>query len=124
MTLNLKHIKRSRGKSKKKKFTFYEGEDLSCCVVSFMLALALTNNAFKNKFKSLRDIYNLVVPLDANRITLKWDDEWAERPVFYDVKVTANGVYALTPKERRHIMGNSRDVYKRYYMLDFVDKDC
>ncbi|OBT81691.1 hypothetical protein VE02_10212, partial [Pseudogymnoascus sp. 03VT05] len=158
MTLNLKHIKRSRGKSKKKKFTFYEGEDLSCCAVSFMLALALANNAFKNEFKSLRDIYNLVVPLDADRITLKWDDEWAEQPIFRDVEVTANGyakyryyfvrlgrvmgyekaleLYglrrgsgkelndALTPEERRHIIGNSGDVYERYYMPDFVDKDC
>ncbi|OBT82853.1 hypothetical protein VE02_09903 [Pseudogymnoascus sp. 03VT05] len=162
------HIKRSGGKSKKKKFTFYKGEDLSCCAVSFMLALALANNAFKNEFKSLRDIYNLVVPLDADRITLEWDDEWAEQPIFRDVKVTANGVRisktksfqyakyqyyfvrlgrvmgykkalelyglrrgsrkelndALTPEERRHIMGNSRDVYERYYMLDFVNKDC
>ncbi|KFY79510.1 hypothetical protein V499_01506 [Pseudogymnoascus sp. VKM F-103] len=168
MTLNLKHIKRSGGKSKKKKFTFYEGEDLSCCAVSFMLALALADNAFKNEFKSLRDIYNLVVPPDADRITLEWDDEWAERPVFRDVEVTANGVRisktksfqyakyryyfvrlgrvmgyekalelyglrrgsgkelndALTPEERRHIMGNSGDVYERYYMPDFVDKDC
>ncbi|OBT38582.1 hypothetical protein VE00_11143, partial [Pseudogymnoascus sp. WSF 3629] len=168
MTLNLQHIKRSGGKSKKKKFTFYEGEDLSCCAVSFMLALALADNAFKNKFKSLRDIYNLVVDPDADRITLEWDDEWAERPIFRDVKATANGVRisktksfqyskyryyfvrlgrvmgyekalelyglrrgsgkelndALTPEERRHIMGNSGDVYERYYMPDFVDKDC
>jgi hypothetical protein len=76
----------------RKKFTFYEGEDLSCCAVSFMLALACADNAFKNEFKSLRDIYNLVVPLDADRITLEWDDEWAEQPIFRDVEATANGV--------------------------------
>ncbi|ELR06978.1 hypothetical protein GMDG_08212 [Pseudogymnoascus destructans 20631-21] len=160
------HIKRSGGKSKKKKFTFYEGEDLSCCAVSFMLALALADNAFKNEFKSYT--YNLVVPLDADRITLEWDDKWAERPIFHDVEVTANGVRisktkpfqyakyqyyfvplgrvmgyekalklyglrrgsgkelndALTSEERRHIMGNSGDVYERYYMPDFINKDC
>jgi hypothetical protein len=29
---------------------------------TFMLALALADDAFKNKFTSLKDIYNLVVP--------------------------------------------------------------
>ncbi|KFY94604.1 hypothetical protein V500_03136 [Pseudogymnoascus sp. VKM F-4518 (FW-2643)] len=151
MTLNLKHIKRSRGKSKKKKFTFYEGEDLLCCVVSFMLALALANNAFKNKFKSLRDIYNLIVPLDADCIALKWDDEWAERPIFCNIEYLKYRYYfvrlgrvmgyekalelyslqrglgkelndALTPKERRHIIGNSGDVYKRRCPLCLTDE--
>ncbi|OBT41612.1 hypothetical protein VE00_07824 [Pseudogymnoascus sp. WSF 3629] len=152
------YLKLDTSEKEKKKFTFYEGENLSCCAVSFMLALALADNAFKNKFKSLRDIYNLVVNPDANHITLEWDDEWAERPIFRDVKATTNGyskyryyfvrlgrvmgyekaleLYglrrgsgkelndALTPEERRHIMGNSGDVYERYYMPDFVDKDC
>ncbi|PVH72149.1 hypothetical protein DL98DRAFT_520635, partial [Cadophora sp. DSE1049] len=31
---------------------------------------------------------------------------------------------ALTPEERRHAMGNSRDVYKRYYMPSFINTDC
>jgi hypothetical protein len=30
----------------------------------------------------------------------------------------------LTPEERRQIIGNRGDVYKRYYMLAFVDRDC
>jgi hypothetical protein len=76
----------------RKKFTFYEGEDLSCCAVSFILGLALADNAFKNKFKSLRGIYNLIVPPDADRIRLEWEDEWAERPIFRDAEITANGV--------------------------------
>jgi hypothetical protein len=57
-----------------------------------MLALALADNAFKNNFRSLRDIYNLVVPPDADRIALEWDDKWVERPIFRDVEATANGV--------------------------------
>jgi hypothetical protein len=35
-----------------------------------MLALALANNAFKNKFASLEDIYGLIVPPDTDRIRL------------------------------------------------------
>ncbi|KFZ13522.1 hypothetical protein V501_03678 [Pseudogymnoascus sp. VKM F-4519 (FW-2642)] len=167
MILNLKHIKRSGGKSKKKIFAFYEGEDLSCCVVTFMLALALADNAFENKF-TLKDIYTWIVPPDTDRIRLYWDDKWAERPVFRDVEHTAKGVrmsktqslqYSkhrhhfirvgrtcgfekrlefydlrrasgkrlneeLTPEERRQIMGNQGDVYERYYMPAFIDRDC
>jgi hypothetical protein len=76
----------------RKKYTFYEGEDLSCCAVSFVLGLALADNAFKNKFKSLRGIYDLIVTPDSDRIKLEWDEEWAERPIFRDTEITANGV--------------------------------
>jgi hypothetical protein len=30
----------------------------------------------------------------------------------------------VTPEERRQIMGNRGDVYERYYMLAFIDRDC
>jgi len=46
LILNLKHIKRSGGKKKPKKFAFYEGENLICCPVLFTIALALADNAF------------------------------------------------------------------------------
>jgi hypothetical protein len=51
-----------------------------------MMALALADNAFENKFTSLAQIYDLVVPGTTDRIRLKWDKEWAERPVFRDVE--------------------------------------
>jgi hypothetical protein len=35
----------------------------------------------------------------------------------------ANDIEALTPEERRHAMGNSGDVYERYYMPSFIDAD-
>ncbi|CZT53322.1 uncharacterized protein RSE6_14815 [Rhynchosporium secalis] len=31
---------------------------------------------------------------------------------------------ALTPEERRHAIGNSSDIYERYYMLSFINADC
>jgi hypothetical protein len=88
LILNLKHIKRSGGKKKpctvlpfayfvisadlsRKKFAFCECENLICCPVLFTLALALADNAFKNKFTSLKQIYDLVVPSDIDRIRLK-----------------------------------------------------
>jgi Protein of unknown function (DUF3435) len=52
------------------------------------MALALADNAFENKFTSLAQIYNLVIPGATDRIRLKWKKEWAERPVFRDVEKT------------------------------------
>ena len=57
-----------------------------------MLALALANNAFKNNFTSLKDIYSLVVPPNTNCICLQWDNKWAKRPIFRDIEYTANGI--------------------------------
>lgn len=51
-----------------------------------MLGLAIDDNAFKNKFTSLAQIYSLIVPSTTDRIRLKWDKEWAERPIFRDVE--------------------------------------
>ena len=51
-----------------------------------MVALALADNAFENKFTSLAQIYSLIVPATTDRIRLKWDSEWAERPIFGDVE--------------------------------------
>jgi hypothetical protein len=60
--------------SSRKVFAFYEGENLTCCPVLFTMALALADNAFKNKFTSLAQIYKLVVDTSkTDRIRLKWD---------------------------------------------------
>jgi hypothetical protein len=50
------------------------------------MALAIADNAFKNKFTSLAQIYNLIVPSTTDRIRLKWDDDWAKRPILRDVE--------------------------------------
>jgi hypothetical protein len=83
----------------RKVFAFYEGENLTCCPVLFTMALALADNAFKNKFTSLAQIYDLVVDTsETDRIRLKWDKEWAKRPVFRDVCNTPNGIRISTSK--------------------------
>ena len=53
-----------------------------------MIALAIADNAFENKFTSLAQIYNLKVPSTTDRIRLKWDKDWAEQPIFRDVEKT------------------------------------
>ena len=110
----------------RKIFAFYEAEDLACCGVTFMLALALADNAFKNKFTSLKDIYSLIVPPDTDRIRLHWDDDWAERPVFRDVEHPAKGICIsktkslVYTKHRHHLvrLGRTCGFEKR---LEFYD---
>ncbi|MAD88046.1 MAG: hypothetical protein CL912_34240 [Deltaproteobacteria bacterium] len=110
----------------RKVFAFYEAEDLACCGVTFILALALADGAFKNKLTSLRDVYSLVVPPDTDRIRLQWDEDWAQRPVFRDVEHTANGIrVSLTKaldysKHRHHLirLGRTSGFEKK---LEFYD---
>jgi hypothetical protein len=90
------------------------------------MALALADNAFENKFTSLEQIYNLVVPSTTDRIRLKWNSEWAQRPIFRDVENTPAGVRisktkALQyPKHRHHFirLGRTCGFRKR---LEFYD---
>ncbi|CZS92505.1 uncharacterized protein RAG0_03115 [Rhynchosporium agropyri] len=77
LILNLQHIKRSGRKKKPNKFDFRDNESIICCLVIFIIALAITDNAFKNKFTFLRQIYDLVIPNGTDRIRLKWDDDGA-----------------------------------------------
>ena len=51
-----------------------------------MFSLALADRVFKNKFTSLAQMYSLIVPSTTDRFRLKWDSEWAERPIFRDVE--------------------------------------
>ena len=70
-----------------------------------MIALAIADNAFENKFTSLAQIYNLTVPSTTDRIRLKWDTEWAKRPVFRDVAPNGAGISltrAISYQKHRH----------------------
>jgi len=110
----------------RKKFAFYEGENLICCPVLFTMALALADNAFENKFTSLAQIYNLIVPSDTDRIRLKWDGDWARRPVFRDIEDTSDGIRMSQTKglqyakHRHHFvrLGRSCGYRKRLQFYD------
>jgi hypothetical protein len=72
-----------------------------------MMALALADNAFENGFASLAQIYKLVVPGSTDRIRLKWDKEWAERPIFRDVEKTPGDVARIS--EMQPIFQDAKD---------------
>lgn len=67
----------------------YETDKYSTICYFIIVTLALADKAFENKLESLKDIYNPIVPPDADRTSL---ETWAERPVFHDIDITANGV--------------------------------
>lgn len=74
------------------------------------MALALADNAFENKFTSLAQIYNLVVPNGTDRIRLKWDDDWKKRPIFRDVEHTPTGVRISETKSLKYAK------HRRYFV--------
>jgi hypothetical protein len=54
---------------------FYDNDgNLICNPVMYIMALAFANNAFKNNFTCLEEIYRLVVPPKLDRIRLWWKD--------------------------------------------------
>ena len=72
---------------------FYNNDgNLVCNPVMYIMALAFTDNAFANDFTRPEQIYELVVPPEADRIRLQWKESWARTPIFCDVENTANGV--------------------------------
>ena len=59
----------------RKKFMFYDNDgNLICNLVIYMIALAFADNAFKNNFTYLEEIYRLVVPPKSDCIRLRWKD--------------------------------------------------
>ena len=76
LKVNLKNIKRSGGESEPKEFAFREDDMLIYDPLIPIMALALTDGAFANKFVEPEDIYELVVPTNSDRIRLCWKEEW------------------------------------------------
>jgi hypothetical protein len=116
LKVNLKHIKRSGGESEPKEFAFREDDMLLYDPLVPVMALAFADDAFENEFNGLEDIYNLVVPVNSDRLRLLWKEEWSHRPVFRDVEPSANGVrVALNKplpysKERGHLIRLGRSI--------------
>ena len=91
-----------------KKFGFPEGENIVCCPVPFIMALALADNAFENGFTSLAQIYKLIVPSSTDRIRLKWNKTWKNRPIFRDVEMTL-GEEDQTPERHPVLQDATKD---------------
>jgi len=87
----------------RKIFTFRDDEGIENCPIIFFMALAIADKAFQNNFTSLRQIYELVVPIEkTDRIRLKWNKVWAKRAVFRDVEHTIAGVCISETKSLRY----------------------
>ena len=53
---------------------------------------------FKDNFKSIKEIFDLVIPDYYNVLCIKWKNDVLSQPFFYDVKNTIGGVYVLSDK--------------------------
>ena len=90
------------------------------------MALAFTDNAFEDGFSSPQVMYKLLVGAKTDRVRLLWKNEWRERPIFRDVRHTAEGVCVAADKalqyakERHHFirLGRSCGYAKK---LEFYD---
>ena len=86
-----------------------------------IMALAFADDAFANEFNGPEDVYDLVVPVNSDRLRLRWKEEWCNRPVFRDVEPSANGVRVARDKplpyskERGHLIRLGRSIGLAYY---------
>lgn len=86
MVITLTKMKRTAGVSKPKKYGFHEEDTLLHDPVLYIESLAFADGAFLSEFASLKDIYDMVIPWQRNRIILPWKYEWQERHVFRDAQ--------------------------------------
>ena len=86
MVVTLTKMKRSAGVSRPRKYGFHEEDTLLHDPILYMKSLAFADSAFEAEFRSLEDIYRLIVPQKNNRIILPWKAEWRDRYVFRDTQ--------------------------------------
>lgn len=56
-----------------------------------MLAIGISQDAFKNHFTSVQQIFDLVIPAERNLLWIKWKKAVLEKPFFCDVQSTTEG---------------------------------
>jgi hypothetical protein len=116
LKVNLAHVKRSGGRSDPKEFAFREDDMLLYDPLIPIMALAFADSAFANRFGGPDDIYTLVVPANADRLRVRWKDEWRRRPVFRDVEDGGQGLRIALDRplryqrERRHLLRLGRSI--------------
>jgi hypothetical protein len=68
------------------------------CIVSYILSISIGQNTFKNNFKSIKEILNLIILGYCNILHIKWKNNILSQPFFCDIKNIIRGVYVLNNK--------------------------
>ena len=66
---------------------------------------------FKDNFKSIKEIFNLIIPDYYNVLYIKWKNDVLSQPFFCDVKNTTGGVHVLNDKAFPYI--KYREIFMR-----------
>ena len=53
---------------------------------------------FKDNFKSIKEIFDLIIPDHRDVLRIKWKNDILSQPFFYNVKNITGGVYVLNDK--------------------------
>lgn len=95
----------------RKKYTFRLKGLPAFCIVSHILSISVGQNVFKDNFKSVKEIFDLVIPDHRNILRIKWKNDVLSQPFFCDVKNTTGGVYVLNDKAFPY--AKYRDIFVR-----------
>lgn len=86
MTIRIRKVKRTAGKSKPKVYGFHEEDTLFRDPLLYIQGLAFADGAFKNDFKDPEDIYKLTVPPGSSHMAIPWKEDWGDKPIFQDIQ--------------------------------------
>lgn len=75
----------------RKKFTFRLESLPAFCIVSYILSIGIAQDALRDDFKSINDIFNLELPAERNVLRIKWKESKLAHPFFCDIESTSEG---------------------------------
>lgn len=77
----------------RKKFTFRLESLPAFCIVSYILSIGIAQDALRDDFQSVQDIFNLQLPAQRNLLRIKWKENKLAHPFFCDIKSTTDGTH-------------------------------
>ncbi|KAF1838361.1 hypothetical protein BDW02DRAFT_636434 [Decorospora gaudefroyi] len=109
--VNLENVKNKEKDGKPKKFTFRLEGTPAFCIVSYILSIGIGQEALRDEFSSVRDIFDLNIPADRDVLRIRWKKELLNQPFLCDVRNTIEGVRIL--KEKAFPYAKYRDTFVR-----------
>jgi hypothetical protein len=95
----------------RKKFTFRLEGTAAFCIVSYILSIGVSQDALRDKFTSIQDIFDLNIPAGRDVLRIKWKKELLNQPFLCNVRNTSGGVCIL--KEEAFPYAKYRDIFVR-----------
>ena len=95
----------------RKKFTFRLEGTPAFCIVSYILSIGVGQEALRDGFTSVQEIFDLNIPVGRDVLRVKWKKELLHQPFLCDVRNTSEGVRIL--KEKAFPYAKYRDIFVR-----------